>query len=131
MGRILVADNDIAILRLIELILKSDGCTVDAAESGETALKLFEQSPEAFRLALIDVSLGNGMSGVETCQALHRRHAALPTIIMSGYREQEIRQQIAGKLAYSFLGKPFVSAELLGAVHRALQASRAAGQRED
>jgi signal transduction histidine kinase/ActR/RegA family two-component response regulator len=129
-GRILVADNDVAILRLIELVLKGKGFTVAAAESGEAALELFEQGPEAFRLALVDVSLGNGMSGIETCQALHQRHATLPTIIMSGYREQEIHQRVAGKVSYSFLGKPFVSADLLGAVHRALQAANDHGRQE-
>lgn len=120
-GKILVADDDAAILRLVEIILKGKGYTVVTAESGEAALLLFDQNPDSYSLALIDVTMSGGMNGMETCNALHMRRSLLPTIIMSGYREKELGLQIAENGLVGFLPKPFMSADLLVAVAKAFR----------
>jgi len=118
-GAILVADDDAAILKLVGIILAKSGFSVIAAESGEEALRLFNKDPQRIRLALVDATLNNGLSGSEVCVALHLRNPRLPTIIMSGFREDDVGLDFTEASFTAFLPKPFMSAELLAVVDKA------------
>ncbi len=118
-GAILVADDDAAILKLVGIILAKSGFSVIAAETGQEALRLFNQDPQRIRLALVDATLNNGLSGSEVCAALHLRNPRLPTIIMSGFREHDVGLDFTEASFTAFLPKPFMSAELLAVVDKA------------
>ena len=118
-GRILVADDDAAILKLVGIILADKGFTVIAAENGEEALRLFDKDSRRIRLALVDGTLNGGLSGVEVCSALHRRNPRLPTIVMSGFREKDVGLNFTEDGFNTFLPKPFMSTELIAAVDKA------------
>ncbi len=118
-GRILVADDDAAILKLVGIILADKGFTVIAAENGEEALRLFDKDSRRIRLALVDGTLNGGLSGIEVCRALHRRNPRLPTIVMSGFREKDVGLNFTEDGFNTFLPKPFMSTELIAAVDKA------------
>ncbi len=118
--KVLVADDDPAIIRLIEIILRGRKLEIASAPNGEAALKLFDRAPESFDLALIDANMGPGMNGSETCAALRARVASLPAIVMSGYREHEVSLHDPATVT-QFLAKPFTSRDLLAVIDKALE----------
>jgi CheY-like chemotaxis protein len=72
---------------------------------GQAALHLLD-------LAIVDVSLADGGSGVEVAKALRDRWA-VPTLFLSGGRNEHLVQFDS---AVGFLGKPFTGSELLAAL---------------
>lgn len=105
--RILVVDDDPAILRALRRGLALEGFEVDTAESGPAAL---ERSAGA-DLVVLDVSMP-GMSGIEVCGALRARGDEVPILMLSAL--DEVANRIAGLQAGAddYLTKPFDLTEL-------------------
>ena len=113
MNKILVVDDNMDILNVVELILKTNGFEVSAISNGHDVIK----STESFKpdLVLLDVYLG-GMDGREICKKLksseETRH--IPVIMFSAH---STRQEIFNNCtAQDFIGKPFEIKELVGKI---------------
>ena len=89
-ARILVVDDDAAILRLLELGLQHEGYTVVTARNGPDALALAQS--QAVDLAILDVMM-QGMDGLEVCRVLRERPktANLPIIMLSARSQTKDR----------------------------------------
>lgn len=66
---ILMVDNDEASREITRLFLK-DISKVDFAETGEDAIKLVKK--KSYKLILMDINLGKGLSGIETTQRIKK-----------------------------------------------------------
>jgi CheY-like chemotaxis protein len=114
-ARILLVDDDPAVLRVTERALRHAGYEVTTADSGSAArLALRERS--SFELLLTDVVMP-GMSGRELAREIDA--SATQVLFMSGYHPSV---PIASP---HFLAKPFDRRQLLDKVHGALAAHRA------
>jgi FixJ family two-component response regulator len=60
------------------------------------------------------------MSGEEAFLGLRKLCETLPIVVTSGCSEQEAMSRFAGKDLTGFLSKPFVSAQLVAALRRAI-----------
>lgn len=87
----LLVENDDELRRAMSLLLERRGVNVLEAASGELALELLDEIGIAPDLYLIDHQLGDGMTGVETAQALHQRHGQRPTRIITANRDPQTR----------------------------------------
>jgi two-component system, OmpR family, KDP operon response regulator KdpE len=107
--RVLVADDEWAVVRGLVIMLRGAGYAVETARSASDALALVaEDPPDAL---VLDLALPPG-DGVEVCREL-RRVSKLPIVVMSpadGEREN-VRALDAG--ADDYLAKPFRADELL------------------
>jgi DNA-binding NarL/FixJ family response regulator len=124
-GSILVVEDDGALRKLIVTVLERAGYAARAASSAEEALEVTRE--EEPTLVLTDVVLP-GQSGYELCRILRDRFGeTLPIIFVSGVRTEQF-DVLAGFLlgADDYLTKPFLPAELVGRVRRALTRSAAA-----
>jgi diguanylate cyclase (GGDEF)-like protein len=86
--KILVVDDDPAILRIVSLVLEDKGYDVNTANSGEEAYQLaFSFQPD---LIVLDVNMPNGWSGFVTCQKFKSdiHLSAIPIIFLTGKVEQ-------------------------------------------
>jgi diguanylate cyclase (GGDEF)-like protein len=86
--KILVVDDDPAILRIVSLVLENNGYDVNTANSGEEAYQLaFSLQPD---LMVLDVNMPNGWSGFVTCQKFKSdsQLSAIPIIFLTGKVEQ-------------------------------------------
>jgi two-component system KDP operon response regulator KdpE len=115
--RVLVVDDEVAILRFLRVALGGEGFIVLEAATGQEALKIIaSQRPD---LILLDLGLPD-MDGVEITKRL-REWSQVPVIILS-VREQEVDKIAALDAgADDYLTKPFGVGELLARIRTILR----------
>lgn len=72
---------------------------------------MFREQAGALICVLLDMTMPH-MSGEEAFRAMRRLDADTPIILMSGYNEQEVISQFAGRRLAGFLQKPFTAEDL-------------------
>ena len=110
MGKILVVDDDVNILKVIKLRLEAEGYQVTTAGKAKAALKLANDN--VFDFALVDLKL-NGINGIQLMENLHQLNPEMPVIILTAYGTIKSAVEAMRKGAYSYLTKPFNDDELL------------------
>src|SRR5687768_13876048 len=124
MARILIVDDDPALLRLLSLRLRAEGHEVMEAVSGEAALgRLDHELPQ---LLITDLRMG-GMDGLQLFEAVHRRHPLLPVLILTAHGTIPDAVKALQRGVFGYLAKPFEARDLMAEVDRALTASQALG----
>jgi two-component system, cell cycle response regulator len=122
-GKIVVADDDAALLQTLTWILKNKGYEVIPVPNGENLVgRLEEELPD---LLMLDIM----MPKVDGLQLLDRiKHDArwidLPVLMVSSMPPEEATVQALGLGASDFIPKPFRVGELVARVEARLQASR-------
>jgi diguanylate cyclase (GGDEF)-like protein len=121
--KILVADDDEAILRLVEINLELDGFEVLAASDGEEALRLVNEHLPA--LVLLDVMMPK-IDGYEVCERIRAdgrtRHINVIMLTAKSLSADKIVGLTAG--ADDYVLKPFDPMELVARVRSTLRRSR-------
>ena len=79
--RVLIVDDHAQNIRLFTRMLKKEGYECIGVESAEVALTTIDDS---FNVAVIDVSLPFGMSGIQLAQELRKRFPDILLIGISG-----------------------------------------------
>jgi signal transduction histidine kinase len=126
-GRLLVVDDDRAILEVVEMRLAAMGFDVTATTEASAALTAAEA--RRFDLALLDLRM-DPMDGIALMEALHARQPRLPVLIMTAHGTIETAVAAVQRGAFDYLTKPFVRDELRAKIARALATRRWARDRE-
>jgi len=117
--KILVVDDEPALVRLIDQILTEKGYEVLKANDGQEALRLlFAHKPD---LVLLDVIMPM-MDGWQTCSRIRDISSTIPVIILSGKRKTE--DDVVHGLDYGaddYLLKPVGGRELVARVRAILR----------
>jgi two-component system response regulator GlrR len=121
MGKILVVDDDINILRVIKLRLEAEGYQVTTAGKAKVALELANE--DVFDFALVDLKL-NGTNGIQLMENLHQLNPEMPVIILTAYGTIESAVEAMRKGAYTYITKPFNYDELLIQTKNCLQKTK-------
>ena len=111
-GKVLVADDDPAILRLIKMILEKDGYEVIGARDGKEAYKLLHDHPD-FTAAILDVVMPH-ISGPELVRFMksEKRFMTIPVMMMTAEQDPKLSRDSFAAGAVVFLPKPFTTAQL-------------------
>ncbi|HEV2123731.1 MAG TPA: response regulator [Chloroflexota bacterium] len=114
-ARVVVADDDPDIRRLIVFTLRRRGYAVSEAEAGDSALDLIRQ--EHPDLVVLDVMMP-GMTGIEVARALKRDPAtgAIPIIMLSAKGQAAEVDAGLESGARAYMVKPFSTQELASKV---------------
>ena len=124
MARILIVDDDPALLRLLSLRLHYEGHTVIEATSGLAALaSLDHESP----LIMITDLRMPGMDGMALFSAVRRRFPLMPVLVLTANGTISDAVIAMQRGVFGYVTKPFEGADLMREVNRALQASSALG----
>ena len=116
--RILVVDDDPAILRIVHDKLEHEGFEVHTATSGMEALQRIKRSGLP-HLAIVDIDMPQ-MNGFEFCRRV-QRYADLPVIFLSAIEREEILVEGIERYAEDYVLKPFSPRELVARVRRVLR----------
>ena len=110
--RILVADDDPAILRLVSTILEKEGYGVITARDGREAYKVL-QSDQNFTAAIFDVVMPH-ISGPELVRFMktEKRLMRIPVMMMTAEQDPKLSSDSFSAGAVVFLPKPFTTAQL-------------------
>jgi len=114
---VLVADDEETVRVVAHKVLERLGHTVVLACDGREALKLFKERIDAIDLVILDMNMPH-LSGSEVFQEI-RHLSSVPTILTSGYNEQEATMTFKGKGLAGFLQKPWTANDLANAVQLA------------
>ena len=125
--RVLVVDDDAAILEVLEMRLNAMGFDVTATRDPQAALTAIDGS--RFDLALLDLRM-EPLDGIRLMEALHARQPRLPVLIMTAHGTIETAVDAVQRGAFDYLTKPFVRDELRAKIGRALATRRWARDRE-
>ena len=112
--RLLIIDDEPALLELLRRYLMRLGYDVETFAAAEDALARFQAEPAAFSMAITDLSLP-GMNGEDLIRKLRERRPRLPAIITSGYPYQPRSADIG------FLQKPFLPQAMAEKIKEALK----------
>jgi CheY-like chemotaxis protein len=115
--KILVADDEVYMLRLLELTFKKGGYEVVSCRDGKEALtQATSASPQ---LIVLDVMMP-GLDGLGALRQLKENPATrdIPVVVLSakGHALTRVEAEVAG--AALFLAKPFSPNQLLGEVQK-------------
>jgi two-component system, NtrC family, response regulator AtoC len=109
-AKILLVDDEPAMLRYIRTLLEVDDYRVETASTGEEALKHMEKGLEP-DLVLLDV-LMPGIDGLETLEQLRQKKPGLKVVMLSCVNDTKKVVQAMRLGAQDYLTKPFQKAEL-------------------
>lgn len=126
--RVLVVDDDPALLRLLSMRLTAAGYDILAVESGEKALaQLPTYKPH---LVITDLRMG-GMDGMTLFSMIHDCSPTLPVLILTAHGTIPDAVEATNRGVFSFLTKPFDSKVLLDQVDKALRVTGKQGEDQD
>src|SRR5437867_718383 len=120
MKRILVIDDDSAVMAMTTRALRAHGFHTLTADNGVAGLEMAKQNlPD---MIICDIQMPQ-LNGYETLAALRLdpATAAIPFIFLTGMTERKQVRQGMGLGADDYLTKPFTVQELIGAVKTRLE----------
>ncbi len=112
-GRILVVDDEAAVLHFFQKALQRVGFQVTGTMSGEAALEWIAQ--QEFDLALLDLQLQN-VSGLDIMEQLQQQWPATPVIIITAHASLETAVKALRRGVHDYLIKPCSIDELQNSV---------------
>ena len=117
--KILIADDEVYMLRLLEMTFKKGGYTVVSCRDGQEALA--QAAGTLPQLIVLDVMMP-GLDGLGALRQLKGNPATreIPVVVLSakGHALTKVEAELAG--AVLFLAKPFSPNQLLGEVQKIL-----------
>jgi len=116
-----IVDDDESMREAVRGLMKSLGYRVEAAASAEEFLR----SPHVRRTSCLitDVQMP-GMSGLELHQRLSTSGESIPTILITAYPDDSVRERALAAGVIGYLSKPLDENDLLACIRSALTLAR-------
>ena len=115
--RVLILDDEPLVLAGVAMLLRAMGHTVTESINGESVLRLLHQG-ERFDLAILDLSIHNGLGALDIVSQLTAIDASMKTVVSSGFGADDA---ILNYSHYGFSGtlpKPFSMNDLSSLITR-------------
>lgn len=116
---VLIVDDERGVRESLTGLLEDEGFRVEAVASGEECLLVLEQRP--FDCILLDVSLGEGIDGLEVLSRLKDAWPQSPVLMISGHGTIETAVRATKLGALDFIEKPLAAERTLIAVRNAVR----------
>ena len=120
--KILLVDDDISLLKLLSIRLKSSGYEIETAKNARQALALLTIFQP--HLVITDLRMGD-MNGLSLFDRIHQQYPSLPVILLTAHGTITGAVDATRKGIFSYLTKPFDSQQLLKEIQQALQQTHA------
>ena len=118
-AKILVIDDNAAVVDILVTCLGEEGYGVSRALTGYEGLKLFVMSrPD---LVLLDITLPGDMNGIAVLKRIHSINPAARAVMVTGNADSALAREALELGALAYVDKPFDLAHLKRVVAMALQ----------
>ncbi len=117
-GRILVVDDEKAMVLALKGLLTKEGYQVETAGSGQEALERIETGN--FHVVITDLSM-DGLSGMQVLERARAIDPDLAVIMITAYGSEKIAVQAMKLGAVDYVPKPFDNDELRAVVRRVME----------
>ena len=114
--KILIADDEPYVARVLKLVLQQEGYDVTCVNNGREALDTFKKLEPDILVTDVKMPHIDGRKLVETIKNSDGI-AAIPVVVMTSTLESENRDWVCGVSNVSFLGKPVSPRELVRVVN--------------
>jgi putative two-component system response regulator len=121
MPQLLIVDDDEALRRSEERVIRDQGYSCDGAANANAALERLREN--SYDLALLDVNMP-GDSGIKLLADIRRDHPDVAVLMVTGEDSSKLAMTAIELGAYGYLVKPVGSGELLINVANALHRGR-------
>ena len=121
--KILLVEDNSAVLEVQEKILSRAGFKVDTALSGDKAIAVLEND-FIYDLVITDIVMPGDLQGTDLAKRLRSRFPQLPIIFLSGYSEVASNSDTLNRPNIIRLMKPVGKQQLLDAVHQAVSPNK-------
>ncbi len=123
--RVLVVEDEEAVRKLTERILKQLGYAVESAANGPDALAILHATKDfPIDLLLTDVVLPGGLDGGEIARRAKALRNDLAVLYVSGYSRNAVLDSVDAEASVHYLEKPFTAEQLALKVRDALEAAK-------
>lgn len=112
--KILILEDEFAIRSFVALNLKREGYQVIEAETGEEALRLYDENRD-IEIALLDVMLP-GITGFDVCKEIRTKNPAVGIIMLTARTQETDKIQGLDYGADDYITKPFSPKELMARI---------------
>ncbi len=119
--KVLVVDDDKAILTMLFKALKNNGIDADLAISGEAALELLQTN--TYDLILLDINM-RGINGFDVIKEIRSNKLATPVMVVSGRKEDQDALYGLEIGADDYITKPFNPVTLVAKAKALIRRSR-------
>ena len=118
--RILVVEDEALMRSIITDLMRGEGYEVVEAGAADEAWRIFER--EKVDLAILDLNLSGGASGLDVLKKMRDVDSEVMAIIVTAYASVESAVQALQQGAYDYITKPFANDHLKNQVRHALEA---------
>jgi DNA-binding NtrC family response regulator len=130
MPRVLIADDQPAVIEALRLLLKAEGYEIKAVASPEDVVEAL--SRQTFDAALIDLNYTrdttSGQEGLDLLTRVREVDATLPVVVMTAWGSVELAVEALHRGARDFVQKPWDNARLLTILKTQAELARALRQ---
>ncbi|MDD4100659.1 MAG: response regulator, partial [Candidatus Cloacimonetes bacterium] len=122
-AKILVVDDDDVVISIIRNILKRENYLTQYCHNGEDALQMVMES--SYDLVLLDVHMGKGLDGYDTCRLMIKARPDMPVILVTANQDDESVNRGFEAGSSDYIKKPVSKLELLARVNNIITLKRA------
>src|SRR5579863_2675645 len=117
--RVLVVEDEELMRAIIVQLLRREGYEIFEASAADAALQIFER--EKIDLAVLDLNLSGGSSGLDLLGKMHELDSEVMGVIVTAYASIESAVEALRQGAYDYITKPFANDHLKAVVRKALE----------
>ena len=117
--RVLVVEDEELMRAIIVQLLRREGYEIFEANAADAALQIFER--EKIDLAVLDLNLSGGGSGLDLLGKMHELDSEVMGVIVTAYASIESAVEALRQGAYDYITKPFANDHLKAVVRKALE----------
>jgi PAS domain S-box-containing protein len=120
---VLLAEDDLGVRNLVEMVLKKFGYQVLLAADGEEAVACFAANRDKIGLILMDIIMPH-KDGIEACEEIRKLQPKAKVLFISGYTSEYLQNR-GLQASVQLIMKPVQPTELLRRVREALEEKEA------
>ena len=117
--KILLVDDEEAIVRMEQLMLKQLSYEVTTRAGSVDALEAFKANPDRYDLIITDMTMPN-MTGIQLAQEIKKIRPEIPIIICTGFSDQIDDEKCKAMGIQGYVMKPIVRREFAGIIREVL-----------